>query len=333
MLINNRGSIDPSRTTMLRRQWENDLVGRFKIIQQAIAHLIVEQNALGITTNTRWAFQSDAEKLKQFKIWLQIQINQHILSQRQANSWFSDYVAKAYTKGLNRSFEEVRSLGRSQAYYAKKPDFYSGSRAEFLASSFARPVSTNRIELLGSRTYSELKGVTDAMSQHVTRTLVDGMAQGLSPREVAVNLNCDVDGIGIVRARAIARSETIRAHAEGQLDALESLGITHVNVGVEWRTAQDRKVCPTCSRLNGSVLTIQQARGLLPQHPNCRCAWLPASIGSDALQGPKQARQRKASVWGYQSAQPARKLLKRGLGGLKRLHYKPTPLTKPTKAK
>lgn len=271
------------------------------------------------TTNTRWAYQTDAEKLKQFKVWLQIQINQHILSQRQADSWLTDYVSKAYAKGLSRSFEDVRSLDKSRAYYDKKLDFYNGTRAEFLSSSFGRPVSLNRIELLGSRTYSELKGVTDAMSQQMTRTLVDGMAQGISPREVAVNLNKDVAGIGMVRSRMIARTETIRAHAEGQLDALEALGVTHVGVAVEFATAGDFKVCAKCSRLNGSVLTISQARSLIPLHPNCRCAWQPQTQVQPL--SPKLARSRIASALRAIAAQPPRKRLYGPARGLQRQRF------------
>ena len=44
----------------------------------------------------------------------------------------------------------------------------------------------------------------------------------------------------------------------------------------EWSTAGDDRVCPLCGPLEGSVMTVKEARGLLPRHPNCRCAWIPA---------------------------------------------------------
>jgi SPP1 gp7 family putative phage head morphogenesis protein len=85
--------------------------------------------------------------------------------------------------------------------------------------------------------------------------------------------------IGINRARMIARTEIIRAHAEGQLDALEKLGVDKVGVMVEWSTAGDDRVCSLCMSLEGVVLKIKEARGLIPRHISCRCAFSPANVG------------------------------------------------------
>jgi SPP1 gp7 family putative phage head morphogenesis protein len=161
----------------------------------------------------------------------------------------------------------------------ERPDWYAGTREEFLRSSFGRPVSVERVAQLTSRVYSDLKGVTDAMSTVMQRTLMDGMIQGKSPRDVAKDLNKSVDGIGITRARTIARTETIRAHADGQLDALKQLGVEEVGVMVEWSTAGDDLVCPLCADLNGIVMKINEAYAIIPRHPNCRCSWIPANVG------------------------------------------------------
>jgi len=129
------------------------------------------------------------------------------------------------------------------------------------------------------RSYMDLKGVTEAMATSMHRTLMDGLIQGRGPRDVARELNRSVDGIGKVRARTIARTETIRAHAEGQLDALKNLGVEEVGVMVEWSTAGDDRVCPLCADMEAVVLKIDEARMLIPRHPNCRCAWIPANVG------------------------------------------------------
>jgi len=34
-------------------------------------------------------------------------------------------------------------------------------------------------------------------------------------------------------------------------------------------------VCSECSDLEGNVYTIKEAHGMIPLHPNCRCAWKP----------------------------------------------------------
>lgn len=124
--------------------------------------------------------------------------------------------------------------------------------------------------------YDDLEGVTRAMATKMARTLQDGLDQKLPPKEVAKNLAKDVTGIGKERAELIARTEIVRGHAEGQLDFLQSQGVEAVEASVEFRTAGDGKVCPICRQLNGKVYSTQAARGLIPIHPRCRCAWLPS---------------------------------------------------------
>jgi SPP1 gp7 family putative phage head morphogenesis protein len=68
---------------------------------------------------------------------------------------------------------------------------------------------------------------------------------------------------------------TIHAHAEGQLDSFEDLGVRELGITAEWSTAGDERVCPRCSALEGHIYTVEEARGMIPQHPGCRCSWIP----------------------------------------------------------
>jgi SPP1 gp7 family putative phage head morphogenesis protein len=77
----------------------------------------------------------------------------------------------------------------------------------------------------------------------------------------------------------VARTEIVRAHAEGQLTAMEDMGVTDLGVAVEWDTAHDDRVCPKCADLQGIVVKTSEAHGLIPRHPNCRCSWIPANVG------------------------------------------------------
>lgn len=79
---------------------------------------------------------------------------------------------------------------------------------------------------------------------------------------------------------------TIRAFNEGALDGLENLGATKIGVMVEWSTSGmgltklgNPSPCPKCKELAGIVLTVEEARGLLPRHPNCMCSFIPANVG------------------------------------------------------
>lgn len=50
---------------------------------------------------------------------------------------------------------------------------------------------------------------------------------------------------------------------------------------VGWATAGDDYVCPECEALEDQVFTLQTARGMLPLHPNCRCALYPLEEDED----------------------------------------------------
>ena len=46
----------------------------------------------------------------------------------------------------------------------------------------------------------------------------------------------------------------------------------------EWMTAGDQRVCARCQANEGHRFTIEQARNMIPLHPQCRCAWVPISV-------------------------------------------------------
>ena len=70
------------------------------------------------------------------------------------------------------------------------------------------------------------------------------------------------------RANLIARTETARAQSEGTLEGFRQSGVEVV----KFLTAAG--CCPICADLNGREFTIDEASGMIPVHPGCRCAWL-----------------------------------------------------------
>ncbi len=109
----------------------------------------------------------------------------------------------------------------------------------------------------------------------MNRILADGIAHGRGVKAIARDLVERVDTLTRSRALMIARTEVINAHAEGQLDAFAELGVESLGVMAEWSTAGDDHVCPECSAMEGKIIPIDEARGMIPMHPNCRCSWVP----------------------------------------------------------
>ncbi len=304
--------VDPTRTITLRKQFIREFNRHFNWLKSQIILLVESEDAFGLkrrsrqpsfnekgVLNQRFAFASSAEQVQAFERWLEEQIDTGVIvtPNSPADGYWRKYVDRAYKKGAGRAFDDVRKpYARGLAATGEVSDFFEGTKFEFLQSTFGQPVSIEKVKLLAGRVFTDLKGVTTAMSTQMSRTLVDGLAQGSNPRKIARELNRTIEQIGKKRAKMIAQTEVIRAHAEGQLDALEAMPIKTVTVMSEWATAGDERVCPLCADLEGLVLKTSEARGLLPRHPNCRCAWLPANIGEEFPKGSRRADRLQAQL-------------------------------------
>jgi len=304
---------DPTRTTMLRKSYMAEMRKRFYYVRSMITKAIWKLDVLGLdesepfsfnqallTTNQlperqAWRFQTDAGKVTSFRNWLTEVVADPdgplFIDPIKGDPWSAPYIHSSYRRGAVRGYIEMYPEAM-----AENPDFYLGSQEQFIESAFAQPEMTSKIELLYTRSYDELVGITADMAKQMSRILADGMANGLSPRVIARNMTSTITGITRVQAMRIARTEIIHAHAEGSLDALQQLGVEGVIADVEWSTTGDEKVCEQCDELEGTVFTIEEARGLIPRHPNCRCAWLPATVGESKRGQTRGLRDKKKSV-------------------------------------
>lgn len=286
---------DPTRTTMLRAQYMADMARRFAVIRRIVYHAIYTQDVLGLRPAVNpfisvnqlpekqaWRFQTDSQKVESFNKWFKEQVDEQILQvDVKGNPWTAKYVDSAYRKGSVRAYVDTHKED-----LAESPDFYKGSKSQFLQTAFAHPERVSKLKFLGTRSYDELKGISSELSKQMSRVLADGIAHGLGAEAVARNMTNTINGIERTRARTLARTELIAAHAEGQLDSFEDLGVKELGVLVEWATAGDDRVCPQCAEMNEAVMTVDEARGMIPFHPNCRCAWIPSR--ESILQDKKQ---------------------------------------------
>lgn len=275
--------LDPTRTLTLRKRFQTELRKRFVKLKGLIIRLVVDEDAFGLkgrntpsVFNRRWSFETDSQKTIDFLDWLRTQIDAELLPANPTNQdYWSAFIQQGYERGAGRAFDQVR---KPFAESGSVSDFYNGTRQEFLRSAFASPASQDKLRQLTNRTYLDLVNTTQAMATQTGRALADGLARGENPWTIARELNKIVDK-GFNNSLRIARTEIIRAHAEGSLDAMENLGVEEVGVAVEWSTAGDDRVCPRCAPMEGVVLKIKEARGLIPLHPNCRCSLIPANVG------------------------------------------------------
>lgn len=270
--------LDPSRTGLLRRAFAAGLRKRFARLRLAVYALVADSDAFGLrpavkmtaneepeetATPQRWRFLTSRDKVDAFLAWLRKQFGEWAVGRDEEELW-TRYIEEGFRRGAGRAFDDARAGD----FADEELGFARGTRQEFLRSAFGRPESVDKVRLLAGRAFDDLKGVTADMSLKMARTLADGLVRGDGPLAIARRLAAEVD-ITRGRAEVIARTEIIRAHAEGQLSAFEALGLEELGVMVEWTTAGDGRVCKLCAVLSGLVVKVAEAHGMIPRHPNC----------------------------------------------------------------
>ncbi len=288
---------DPTRTIGLRRAFIADLNKRFRELRGAIRKAVIEEDVFGLqqpqtmmtTPGERsFAFMRDAQKVAQFMTWMQSQINAEILGVVDMTqigtgvdaAWSNKYIYDSYERGVQRANVEMRKAG----YEVPKMN------PSEVRATLQQPFHADRLGVLYTRTFTELKGVTDDMAKHMTRVLSQGMADGHGPRAIARNLNGVIKGglelevktrAGITRlitaeqrARMIARTEMIRAHHVATIQEYRNWEVEGVRVHAEWNTAGDDRVCDECLDMEGTgdgvnIYTLDEIEGMIPKHPNC----------------------------------------------------------------
>lgn len=236
----------------------------------------------------------DSAQITAFKRWLRTQIRGKLSDEQ----LWQRYAELGYRRGLQRSYEDARRA--RPTVERRSPEWELGGKETMIQASFRKPVSVERLKVLAGRSFDDMEGITDEMSTRMVRTLADGLTAGRAPAEIARDISRHTR-MAESRATTVARTEIIRAHAEGQLQMMEDSGITEVGVAVEWATAGDERVCELCDSMADTVLTVEEARGMLPRHANCRCAWLPAGVGEKDKGRNLTQKQVKAAVKGAES--------------------------------
>lgn len=290
----NTRNYDPTHTTVLRNTFANDVKKRFTKLNTQIKDAIITGNMLnGIPTAVqvgaapRYTYPHSSWSLSAFNKWVQEQVDKGIfdvytlqgLSQETDAEWADQYIMSAYKKGVRRAYTEARpadlDITRGLDYLVE--------------ASLTLPVHAEKVRLLFSRTFTDLKGITDDMSSKISRILAEGMAKGVSPREMVDTIAQVLIGkpgdsaqklVGRFidarrRAEILARTEVIRAHHMGMIQQYREWEVVDLYVKAEWTTAGDSRVCPECKKLEGVIFTLDEVEDLIPLHPQCRCIALP----------------------------------------------------------
>ncbi len=286
---------DPTYTTPLRNAFAKDMRRRFKELTDVIWEGVVVRDCFGLdrgvhtlqmspTGFNQFAFMRDPEKVEAFMAWLQEQVDKGLLKvstfQQIGTSieaaWTNMYVYDSYKRGVLRARQELQKAG------VQIPSIEdSGGIGVVLGT----PFHMDRIGLLFTRVYGELKNITGAMDLQISKVLAQGLIDGDGPRLIARKLIATINGTGVDklgitdtlgrfiparrRAEMLARTEVIRAHHIGSIQEYRNWAVEGVTVMAEWSTAGDDRVCDKCASLEGKIFTLDEIEPLIPLHPQC----------------------------------------------------------------
>jgi len=279
---------------------------RFNELKRVIKEAIVDQDCFGLVENhafrvyaknltppnhEQFKFSTKEEKVNAFMTWLREQEAKGLLQTTTINQlgkaikqpWTNLYISDSYKRGVQRARYEMGRIGMS----VPGIDVTGG-----IAASMSTPYHMDRVGMMYTRTFEDLKGITASMDSQISRVLSQGMVDGDGPALLAKKLTDTIGGrLGIKnesgkttmspesRAKILARTEVIRAHHSATIQEYRNWGVEGVDVEAELRTAGDSRVCSQCKELEGKVYTLDEAEGLIPVHPGCRCITIPTMPG------------------------------------------------------
>jgi SPP1 gp7 family putative phage head morphogenesis protein len=293
---------DPTHTTALRNSFSRDMRKRFTELAIVVKKSIVDNDCFGLkpkinifqmlpAPNKAFVYPSSSEKIEAFMVWLKKQVEAGIIQVGEAkqfgtainSAWMNLYILDSYKRGVQRARDEMRKAGMN----VPAIEASGGINAVMNASIF----HMDRVGVLFTRTYTDLKGITDAMDMQISRILAQGMIDGDGPALLARKLVATINGTGMGdlgmtdklgryipamrRAMMLARTEIIRAHHIATIQEYRNWGVLGIKVLGEWKTAGDSRVCEKCFELEGKVFELSDIEALIPFHPQCRCIALP----------------------------------------------------------
>jgi SPP1 gp7 family putative phage head morphogenesis protein len=124
--------------------------------------------------------------------------------------------------------------------------------------------------------------ITDSTRGDIRDAVADAIEDGDSAAELADRIE-GLGAFGEDRALAIARTEIIRAHAQGQMTAMRESGVVHMKA---WSTAGE-EVCDDCqgNEDQGAIDLdddFESGDDAPPCHVNCRCSVVAAIDEGDS---------------------------------------------------
>lgn len=288
----------PSGTDDIEKRFLEAVAQRSDRVHGLVEATVAENDALHLQERRETGTLADeqenfprvepGELVDRFMEWFQGVLDDELLSPlpmeevEAGEHWTSEVIQSGYVRAWRQATGRLQEEGVDVS-------------TQSIEAVIQLPVPQRQLQDLYRRAYGNLEDITTGMTQTIREELSEGLGAGENPREMARRLNEKLEGITRSRLQTLARTEVINSHTAATLDRYERAGVDTVQHG-EWASADDDKVCPICSALDGREYSIDEMRSGTftfepesddpdhlagdypirpPAHPNCRCTIKP----------------------------------------------------------
>ncbi|WP_254547480.1 phage minor head protein [Halomarina pelagica] len=264
---------DPTRTKTVRQTFAERLRGEYDAIIAQVRQDVGERDVFGVETAATEALATptplpplrsarrDAQ-IDRYVEWLREQQRTGPLAVVTGAGVLS-YLRSAYRAAIRQADAQLRQAGYDAPTREERDD----------AALLAREPHREALAEHAARTRRELAGVARAVEQQSQRELSEALRSPTTAEALAAVAIDRLAAVGKTRATTTAVTEPVRAHADATLTRFAEFDVSVVQQHAEYQTAGDAAVCPDCAALHGARMSIEEARGIIPQHPRCRCRW------------------------------------------------------------
>ncbi len=191
-----------------------------------------------------------------------------VLARLNDSAWWQTWsarLAEALTSGLLAALERGGQTAERQLQMKLSWDYLQPAALDWARQQAAKLVM----------------GITPDLQAGIARMVTDGLSTGKTVYQIrdeiaALKNDKNQTVFPQWRATRIARTEVIRAHAQGAALGYKESGVVR---GMKWLDGQSG-ACPKCRELHNKTVKLGEkfyndptfGDGLPPRHPHCRCA-------------------------------------------------------------
>jgi SPP1 gp7 family putative phage head morphogenesis protein len=189
------------------------------------------------------------------------------------------------TEGVKTTYRQGMYYSIDSLVKAKLP-FYADlteDGIDKMAANVFQLIDTQALNFLVNFNIQLAGDVSRELADGINKTIQLGIASGKGAPDIVRDLGSiikDKDAFrragktvfktAQTRMTLIARTETIRAHNQGQIKFYHTVGVEKA----VWQTAEDERTCPECAPLDGKVYPLDKLP-TLPIHAGGRCYTIP----------------------------------------------------------